>query len=184
MRKERDLCICRRPLRRQEIQSVGAFAGSCPRIKSGVAQDDEKRSAQGDDKKSTQDGNTRKLITVLIVEDNLIAGRALKNMLLKINEPADLVVTGEEAIEKIKIHQYRLILMDIGLPGKDGCEVTKIIREWEKAHHLPPSYIVAQSSHLDADIEKKCMAVGMNACYHKPLSTAIIANLIKPACYI
>ena len=121
---------------------------------------------------------------VLIVEDNLIVCMALKNILLKLNEPADLAVTGEEAIEKIKTHQYRLILMDIGLPGKDGCEVTQIIREWEKAHNLAPSYIVAQSSHLDADIEKQCLAAGMNACYHKPLSTEIIANLIKPACCV
>lgn len=129
-----------------------------------------------------QDANRSKQINTLIVEDSLIVRMVLKNILLKLDEPADLAVTGEEAIEKIKIHQYRLILMDIGLPGKDGCEVTQIIRDWEKAHNLPPSYIVAQSSHLDADIEKKCMAAGMNACYHKPLSPEIIANLLRTVC--
>lgn len=115
----------------------------------------------------------------LIVEDNLIVGMVLKNMLLKLDEPADLAVTGEEAIEKVKIHRYGLILMDIGLPVKDGCAVTKIIRDWEKNHQLQPAYIVAQSSHLDPELEKQCLAVGMNACYHKPLSLETIANLLK-----
>lgn len=122
--------------------------------------------------------------SILIVEDNAIVRRTLKNILLNIGEAADIAVDGEQAIEEIKIHNYQLILMDIGLPGKDGCEVTQFIRQWEKEHHLPPSYIAAQSSHLDADIEKKCMSVGMNICYPKPLSTEIITNLIKSACCI
>ena len=72
---------------------------------------------------------------VLLVEDNPIARLALENFLLKLGEKADIAIDGEQAIEKTKIHCYRLILMDIGLPGKDGCEVTKIIRDWEKAQH-------------------------------------------------
>ncbi len=70
----------------------------------------------------------------LIVEDNLAARCALVNLLLNLGEKADIAIDGEQAIEKIKIHNYQLILMDLGLPGKDGCEVTKIIRDWEKAH--------------------------------------------------
>ena len=121
---------------------------------------------------------------ILIVEDNAIARINLKNILLKLGEEADIAVDGAQAIEKTKIHRYSLILMDIGLPKKDGCQVTRFIRRWEKTHHLPPSYIIAQSSHLDADIEKKCMAAGMNACYPKPLSAEIIADLIKFVCCV
>ncbi len=116
---------------------------------------------------------------ILIVEDNLMARTALKNILLKLDEEPDIACDGEQAIEKIKQHSYRLILMDIGLPGKDGCEVTQFVRAWEQKNQLEPSYIIAQSSHLDKELEKQCIASGMNACYSKPLSEKTIADLIK-----
>ncbi len=119
---------------------------------------------------------------VLIVEDNPGARMALKTILLNLDEAADIAVDGEQAIEKIKIHNYRLVLMDISLPGKDGCTVTKFIRRWEKTHQLQPAYIVAQSSHLDKAVEKDCLAAGMNICYRKPLSLEIIARLLKTIC--
>ncbi len=55
---------------------------------------------------------------ILIVEDNAIARINLKNILLTLGEEADIAIDGEQAIEKIKIHHYALILMDIGLPKK------------------------------------------------------------------
>ncbi len=91
------------------------------------------------------------LQNILIVEDNPMALKMLKTILLNLGEEADIAIDGEQAIEKIKIHNYQLILMDLGLPGKDGCEVTQFIRDWEKKYNLPPAYIVAQSSHLDQD---------------------------------
>ncbi len=117
--------------------------------------------------------------SILIVEDSFAARVALENILSKLGAEADVAIDGEQAIEKTKIHNYQLILMDIGLPGKDGCEVTQFIRDWEKQHNLLPAYIIAQSSHLDQAVEKQCLAVGMNACYSKPLSLKTIENLIK-----
>lgn len=116
---------------------------------------------------------------ILIVEDNPVARSALENFLSKLGVQADIAIDGEQAIEKTKINHYQLILMDIGLPDKDGCEVTQIIRQWEKTHKLQPAYIVAQSSHLDKEIEKQCLAVGMNACYSKPLTAEIIQELLN-----
>ena len=51
----------------------------------------------------TASGSGSNHINILIVEDNLIARISLKNLLLKLDEQADLAFTGEEAIEKIKI---------------------------------------------------------------------------------
>ncbi len=116
---------------------------------------------------------------ILIVEDNPMARRSLENILTKLGEKADIAVDGEEAIEKSKIHRYRLILMDIELPGKNGCEATEIIRHWEKTHKLQPAYIVAQSSNMDKKMEKQSLAVGMNVCRSKPLTAGIIQELLN-----
>ncbi len=67
---------------------------------------------------------------VLLVEDNSTFRKSLKEMLtlrfpgIEIEEAAD----GEEALQKLENTNPDLIFMDIRLPGKNGLEVTKIIK--------------------------------------------------------
>jgi len=68
---------------------------------------------------------------VLLVEDNSTFRKSLKEMLslrfpgLEIEEAAD----GEEALKKLENGYPDLVFMDIRLPGKNGLEVTKIIKK-------------------------------------------------------
>ncbi len=68
---------------------------------------------------------------VLLVEDSSTFRKSMKEMLalrfpgLKIQEASD----GEEALRKLENANPELIFMDIRLPGKNGLEVTKIIKE-------------------------------------------------------
>lgn len=67
---------------------------------------------------------------VLLVEDNQTFRKSLKEMLefrlpdLRIGEACD----GDEALDKLKSVKPDLIFMDIRLPGKNGLEVTRIIK--------------------------------------------------------
>ena len=68
---------------------------------------------------------------VLLVEDNSTFRKSLKEMLalrfplLQIGEACD----GDEALEKLEYANPDLIFMDIRLPGKNGLELTRIIKE-------------------------------------------------------
>ena len=68
---------------------------------------------------------------VLLVEDNPIFRKSLKEMLalrfpgLRIQEASD----GEEALQKLEETYPDLVFMDIRLPGKNGLEVTKLIKK-------------------------------------------------------
>jgi DNA-binding response OmpR family regulator len=66
---------------------------------------------------------------VLIVEDDAKIARFLRKGLLDEGYSAEITYTGEEALEKTGINEYDFIVMDIMLPGIDGIEVTKKIRE-------------------------------------------------------
>ncbi len=68
---------------------------------------------------------------VLLVEDNSTFRKSLKEMLalrfpdLEIGEASH----GDEALEKLEVAIPDLIFMDIRLPGKNGLELTRIIKE-------------------------------------------------------
>ena len=66
---------------------------------------------------------------LLLVEDNKINQLITKKLLeiKKIN--CDIVGTGEDAVAIVNDNKYDLILMDVHLPGINGTEATKIIRE-------------------------------------------------------
>ncbi len=116
---------------------------------------------------------------ILVVEDNRFAQIALKHLLESLGAIVNIANDGEEAIQKIKLEKYQLIFMDIGLPGKDGCEVTQEIRQWEKQNHLKPVWIVALSAHLDKKLEKCCLKSGMNQALTKPLQTEKLKQLLS-----
>jgi DNA-binding NarL/FixJ family response regulator len=68
---------------------------------------------------------------VLLVEDSPTFRKSMKEMLalrfpgLEIEEVCD----GEEALQKLENTNPTIIFIDIRLPGKNGLEVTKIIKE-------------------------------------------------------
>jgi two-component system chemotaxis response regulator CheY len=82
-------------------------------------------------------------VKCLIVEDDLISRRILKELLSSVCD-CDIAVNGEEAITSFRLaHEgkrpYELICMDIMMPGTDGQEALRRIREIEKELGIPPN---------------------------------------------
>jgi DNA-binding NtrC family response regulator len=62
---------------------------------------------------------------LLIVDDDNLVCESLKELLLLDGFSVDAVMGGQEALAKIKDHQYQVILSDIQMPGLDGIELLK-----------------------------------------------------------
>lgn len=76
------------------------------------------------------------MIKILIVDDNFENRQLLAEILREVSE-CDFAATGTEAIEAYNLslkknEPYRLILLDIELPGINGLEILGKIRESEK----------------------------------------------------
>ncbi|SMC79641.1 ATP-binding protein [Pedobacter nyackensis] len=115
---------------------------------------------------------------ILIVDDNeinlLIARRILGNLGLHI----DFAFTGEEAIEKIQQDIYDLVFMDIKMPGMDGFEATRSIR------NIPGDYfrnvpIIALTASILHNEHNKFKDSGMNGHILKPFKPDDIRNLLS-----
>jgi two-component system, OmpR family, aerobic respiration control sensor histidine kinase ArcB len=128
----------------------------------------------------TSSAQNKKII--LIVEDNLIVQKAVQSMLVRAGFQVDTADNGAQALEHVKLNHCDLVIMDLGLPDKDGCIVAKEIRIWQQQHRIPISIIVALSAHLDEKIYQRCLKAGMVKAFVKPLDVKKIeeiSNLLK-----
>lgn len=65
---------------------------------------------------------------VLLVEDDAMIGEAIQEALQDACYAADWVKNGQTALTTLGCQHYDLVLLDLGLPGKDGLEVLSSIR--------------------------------------------------------
>ncbi|MBK8399689.1 MAG: response regulator transcription factor [Propionivibrio sp.] len=65
---------------------------------------------------------------VLLVEDDVMIGEAIQGALKDASYAADWVKNGQTALTTLGCQHYDLVLLDLGLPGKDGLEVLTSIR--------------------------------------------------------
>ncbi|MGS0756555.1 response regulator [Roseateles sp. GG27B] len=65
---------------------------------------------------------------VLLIEDDAMIGEAIHGALKDAAYAADWVKNGQIALTTLGCQHYDLVLLDLGLPGKDGVEVLSSIR--------------------------------------------------------
>lgn len=65
---------------------------------------------------------------VLLVEDDAMIGEAVQGALKDASYAADWVRDGQTALTTLGCQHYDLVLLDLGLPGKDGMEVLTRLR--------------------------------------------------------
>jgi len=106
---------------------------------------------------------------VLVVDDNEVNILIAKRFLHKWGLDIDFASSGEEAINKIIENAYDLVFMDIRMPGIDGFDTTRIIRELTGDYfkNLPIIALTASTLHNENMKFKEC---GMNGHILKPFN--------------
>jgi len=84
---------------------------------------------------------------ILLVEDDELIGKAVKKALNNSSSMVDWVLDGDTALSTLRLEEYSLVLLDIGLPKKNGLEVLQEIRKSEKN---VPVIIIDRIKGLDA----------------------------------
>ena len=106
---------------------------------------------------------------VLLVEDNHINQVVALEFLGLMGVQARLAKNGLEALAACAESVPDLVLMDIQMPGMDGLECTRRLREQQRAGTLAHFPILALTAHaLDSDVAAS-MAAGMDEHLTKPL---------------
>jgi two-component system OmpR family response regulator len=87
--------------------------------------------------------------SILIVEDDRNLAGLLKYNLGKAGYVCIHVASGEEALEELQRHAVSLVLLDIMLPGIDGFEVCRRIRQDVQYSNLPIVMLTAKGEEID-----------------------------------
>ena len=131
------------------------------------------------DKKTNPEDHSN--LRVLLVEDNLVNQMVLKGYLEKLGIQSCVVSDGEAATDIICEHRrpFDLILMDCEMPGIDGYQATKKIRQWELATNQPAITICALTAHVLPEHISKCKESGMDNHLTKPLKLNDLTEYLR-----
>lgn len=99
-------------------------------------------------------------------------------MLKKCGYESDVAENGQEGVEANSNNDYKVILMDCGMPVMDGFEATREIRKREKELGGNPVKIVALTAHAFDEVKDKCDEAGMDGFLTKPLQLKTIQDLL------
>jgi CheY-like chemotaxis protein/HPt (histidine-containing phosphotransfer) domain-containing protein len=105
---------------------------------------------------------------ILVVEDNEVNQRVAAAQLRELGFDAEIVGSGNAALEAVRKTRFDLILMDCQMPDMDGYEVTANIRRMEKPMERIP--IVAMTAHALQGDRERCITAGMDDYLTKPVS--------------
>ncbi|RCL68638.1 MAG: sigma-54-dependent Fis family transcriptional regulator [Cryomorphaceae bacterium] len=102
---------------------------------------------------------------ILIVEDEDAIRRVLKKVLSEENEKfvIDEAADGVDAVAKIKINNYDLVICDIKMPKKDGIEVLNFIKKFNQEIN-----VIMISGHGDLKTAVEAMRTGAFDYIEKP----------------
>ena len=135
------------------------------------AQDEQARKSAAESTGSQTPRFSGKVLMVDDYEDiRIVFGRILEGLGLEVM----LASGGDEAIEAIAKQSFDLVLMDMEMPGTNGYEATRKLRE--KGITVP---IVALTAHAMKDDEGECMAAGCDEYLAKPFDLDDLIAIVK-----
>jgi DNA-binding NarL/FixJ family response regulator len=115
-------------------------------------------------------------LSILIVDDHLLLRQGLKQVLS--HEFRDLAFgeaqTAEEALARIDAQPWRLVILDIGLPGQDGFFVLREIRA-----RRPEAAVLMLSMHADSLYADRSLRLGAAGYVSKSSGRSSLLNAVK-----
>ncbi|NLS14423.1 response regulator [Vibrio sp. SM6] len=115
----------------------------------------------------------------LIVEDDRVQQILLKRILAKQEYNADSVSDGADAVAYIMKQRSDIIFMDCIMPGMNGIEATKRIRQFEKNEGISPCTIIGATALSSQNEHQSCIAAGMDFVVSKPYKQDEIIKVIN-----
>ena len=116
---------------------------------------------------------------VLVVEDNEKNMKLFRDVLRATDYTTLGATTGEDAVELAQSHEPALVLMDVQLPGIDGLEALRRLRQDELTASIPVLAVTAQAMSGDRE---RFLEAGFDGYLSKPIDVAELIQVVQEHC--
>jgi CheY-like chemotaxis protein len=114
---------------------------------------------------------------ILLAEDNPINMLLIRELLRRRGHRVTEVTTGNDAVKAMQETSFDLLLTDIHMPGMDGIEATRAIRDGEARSGRARTPIVALTADALEAGKRSCQEAGMDGFLTKPVDPAELEEM-------
>ena len=115
---------------------------------------------------------------VLVVDDNLSNLKLIEYLLRAKGYDVATALDAESALSAVRAHAPRLVLMDLQLPGIDGLELTRRLKQDPETRHI---VILAVTAYAMKGDEQRARDAGCDGYITKPIDTRKLPALVAAA---
>ena len=113
--------------------------------------------------------------TVLVVDDNPSLGELVEAILFPMNYDLHVATRGDEALAMLDEIKPDVMLLDVMMPGMDGFETCRQLKEDLDVSHIPVVMVTALS---DAEDRVRGLDAGADDFLTKPVDPEVLDRLI------
>lgn len=120
-----------------------------------------------------------KKIELLIVDDNANFTDRMKVLLKEVDHISHISVAAnyDEARTLLAMDNPEIVLLDINLPGRNGIELLRLIRQYNKACE-----VIMISNHTDSYYKQQCKDLGARYFLDKSNEFSMVPGLVRKFC--
>ena len=113
---------------------------------------------------------------ILVVEDNPLNLKLVRDVLGAVGYDVVAASSGEEGLRVAAEHPPALVLMDLQLPGMDGTETMRRLREGPLPREVP---VVAVTAFAMAEDQANAARAGFDGYIEKPISVRALVDQVR-----
>ncbi len=121
---------------------------------------------------------------VLVVDDNPTSREILRDLLESFSFDVTLAASGQEGIAEIesadKDKPFEMVIMDWKMPGMDGIEASRRIKQESALSHVP--HIVMVTAYGREEVLQQAEKIGLDGFLLKPVNPSVLFDTVMQAC--
>ena len=118
---------------------------------------------------------------VLVVDDEPDTRELVRRILMEGDANVTTAASCPQAISILQTHRFDVLVSDIGMPGADGYQLIRELREIESQQNIPKMPAIALTAYARAEDRRKIMLAGFQMHLAKPVDPsellAVVASL-------